>query len=238
VDINSGPPLLVIEGNITNVAGTQTIFLSKTVAYSDANVYPPVSGATVLVSTNGYNYNFKETQPGQYTIGGLKVRAGQACQLIVTADGKTYTATSVMPTQVNLDSIGISVLAVGNSTVKTPSAFYHDPPDEANQYRFVVYVNGVQVKQVFTLNDMLSNGRIINTTLYQDEITIKTGDKVDIEMQCIDANMYNYWYSLSQQGGNGPNNSVTPSNPVSNISNGALGYFSVHTAQKKSITVL
>ncbi|MES2275782.1 MAG: DUF4249 domain-containing protein [Bacteroidota bacterium] len=238
VDISHGATLLVIEGNITNVTGTQTVSITKTVAYSDANVYPPVTGAAVTMTSTSGLVTFKETQPGQYTINNFKGRTAQVYQLNVVSDGKTYSAVSTLPTQVNLDSIGISGISVGKKTVKTVSVYYHDPPAIANQYYFVLYVNGQQVKRVFTINDSLSDGRIVNSTLYQDDITLTTGDKVEVEMQCIDKNVYSYWYSLSQQGGNGPTNSATPSNPISNFSNGALGYFSAHTVQRKSIIVL
>ena len=237
VNITSATSMIVIEGNITNIIGTQTISISKTVAYADANIYPTVSGATVNVSSNGINYPFKETSPGQYTISSIKTKPGQVFTMNVTVDGKSYTAASIMPTQVNLDSLGISKLTVGNATTETVSVFYRDPPDQVNQYRFVLNVNGVEVKYIYTTNDALSNGRIINSMLYENDITIHSGDKAEVEMQCIDANVYNYWYSLSQQGGNGPNDSATPSNPISNISNGALGYFSAHTSQRKNLIV-
>jgi hypothetical protein len=238
ININPGSTLLVIEGNVVNVAGVQTVTISKTVPYNDANVYPSVSGANVTITTNGTTYILKETQPGQYTVSNMKVRTSQEYSLTVKSGDKVYTSSSLMPAQVLLDSVGITTLDIGNKTVKTVSTFYHDPPGIVNQYRFVMYVNGLQVKQIFALSDQLTNGRIVNTMLYQDDIVLRTGDKVDIEMQCIDNNVYNYWFTLSQQGGNGPNNSATPSNPISNLTNGALGYFSAHTVQKKSITVL
>lgn len=238
IDINHGVSLIVIEGKITNVAGIQTVSISKTVPYSDANVYPPVTGATVTITSTSGTTTLKETQPGQYTISNFKGRSAQAYTLNVLADGKVYTASSVLPGQVTLDSLGVSGISVGKKTVKTVSVYYHDPPDAANQYRFIMYVNSVQVKAIFTVNDALTNGRIVNSMLYQYDIELASGDKVEVEMQCIDKNVYNYWYSLSQQGGNGPANSATPSNPTSNISNGALGYFSAHTVQRKSIVVL
>lgn len=239
IDISHSDEKIVIEGKLTNVSGTQTISISKTVAYNDANVYPPVTGATVSISTaTGTLTSFKETQPGQYTVANFRGRSGTAYTMTVKIGDKTYTATSAMPTQVTLDSLNISGIAVGKKTVKTVSAFYKDPPDQVNQYNFLLFVNGVQVKQVFTINDNLTNGRIVNSTLYQYDIELKTGDKVEVEMQCIDKYVYNYWFNLSQQGGNSPANSATPSNPTSNISNGALGYFSAHTVQRKSIMVL
>jgi hypothetical protein len=234
-----GTSLLVIEGNLTNVTGVQTVSISKTVPYSDVNVYPPVTGATVTIgSSNNLTYTLKETQPGLYTTSSIKGSANRAYVLKVVTDNKTYNATGTMPIAVGLDSIGMTSLSVGTKTVKTVSVFYHDPPGLGNYYRFLLFANGVQVKQVFTISDEHTDGRIVNTMLYQDDVTLKTGDKVDVEMQCIDKNMYNYWYALSQQGGNGPTTASAPANPTSNIDNGTLGYFSVHTTQKKTIVVL
>lgn len=239
IDISNSEQKLVIEGKLTNVSGIQTINITKTVAYNDANVYPPVTGATVSIGSTTGTVTFKETQPGVYsTTANYRGRSGTAYTLTVKTGDQTYVATSAMPSQVMLDSLNINGLSFGKKTVKTVSVFYHDPPDQVNQYNFLMFVNGVQVKQVFTVNDNLTNGRIVNSTLYQYDIELKTGDKVEVEMQCIDKYVYNYWYNLSQQGGNGPNNSATPSNPTSNISNGALGYFSAHTVQRKSIMVL
>jgi len=238
VDIKPNSTKLVIEGNITNLTGAQTVSISKTVPYSDANVYPPVSGATVLVSNVNGTYTFKETQPGQYTNSSIRGRPGQEILLKVTIDNQNYTASAIMPQQVSLDSLGISDVTLGTKTIKTVSVYYQDPVSVINSYRFVMSVNGILVKQIFTINDEITNGRPVNSLLYQTDITLKTGDRVDVEMQCIDPFVYDYWYSLSKQGGNGPNNSATPSNPITNLKGDALGYFSAHTVQKKSIVIL
>lgn len=55
-------------------------------------------------------------------------------------------------------------------------------------------------------------------------------------MLCISPEVYKYWYSLNA-GATGGNNAASPANPVSNISGGALGYFSAQTAQTKYIDV-
>lgn len=238
VDIKPNSTKLVIEGNITNIVGAQTINISKTVAYSDDNVYPPVSGAVVTVSNITGTYTFKETQPGQYTNSVIRARPGQEILFKVTLDNRVYTATSTMPQPVVLDSLGVTEFALSNKYLKTVSVYYQDPVDKTNSYRFIMSVNGVLIKQVFTINDELTNGRPVNSLLYQTDIALKSGDRVDVEMQCIDPFVYNYWYSLSKQGGNGPNNSATPSNPISNLTGDVLGYFSAHTVQKKSIVIL
>jgi len=53
-------------------------------------------------------------------------------------------------------------------------------------------------------------------------------------MQCIDKNVYEYWYSLDQSS-TGSSQSAAPGNPVSNMQGGALGYFSANTLQSRSV---
>jgi hypothetical protein len=55
-------------------------------------------------------------------------------------------------------------------------------------------------------------------------------------MQCIAPAVFKYLYSLDQ-GASGGNNSASPANPVTNIEGGALGYFSVHTIESKTMVV-
>src|ERR1035437_121836 len=66
-DLNSVNPKLVIQGNITNQPGPYTIQLSHTVNVYDPNVFPAVSGASVIVSDNvGTIDTLKEISSGIY----------------------------------------------------------------------------------------------------------------------------------------------------------------------------
>jgi len=240
ISVNTGDstPQLVIEGNITDVQGSQTVKLSKSVPYGSNNVFPTVSGATVTLNDNtNATYRFTETQPGTYTLNNFKGKALTFYVLTVKSEGKAYYGGSTMPFPVNLDSLTLVSQSFGSKNTISVVVNYQDPATIANQYRFIMYVNGVQVKRVFVENDQLSDGRAVTSTLYQQDIELKRGDKVDIDMESIDGNMYNYWNSLSNQGGNTPQNSATPSNPPSNISGGVLGYFSAHTYQRKTIVI-
>jgi hypothetical protein len=120
---------------------------------------------------------------------------------------------------------------------KVITVHYQDPVGTGNQYRFVMYVNNVEVKSVFAFNDDFTNGRYVHNELREDDIKIYPGDTVTVEMQCIDKPIYTYWLTLMQQGNNGPGGAVAPSNPPTNISPATLGYFSAHTTQSKTIIV-
>jgi hypothetical protein len=238
VDIANATQQIVIEANLTDQKGPQTIKISNSVPYNNTNVYPTVSGAMVtLTNSLGAVYKFNEVQPGTYTINNTKGLYTETYSCTVKVNNQTYQAVSVMPLFVPLDSVGLIGQTFGAKTVKTVTVSYHDPSGITNQYRYLMYVNGVQVKRIFTDDDRLTDGRVVTSALYQQDIELKTGDKVDVEMQCIDPYIYNYWFSLSSQNGNSPADSSTPSNPTSNFNNGALGYFSAHTMQRKSLIV-
>ena len=241
VKLNTSASQIVIEGAITDQLGVQTISISESVPYTNTNQYPAVTGAQVVVTDDAnHSWTFTETKPGTYTFSSLKAETGHKYTLNVLAKNNTYTASSTMPSLVKIDSLSTKVITFGGDDLKIVEAHFKDPAGQVNQYRFVLKVNGVQIKAVFADNDRLTNGNEVIETLFYDDDTneeLKAGDVAEVEMQCIDKDVFTYWYTLSQQTQNGPGGGVTPGNPPSNISNNALGYFSVNTTEKKTLTV-
>jgi hypothetical protein len=241
--LNTVPAQIVIEGEITDLPGPYTVSLSQTVGFYEDNTFPPVSGASVIMSdnTNGITDSLTEVAPGTgiyrtHEMGGVD---GHTYTLSVTSQQQNYTATSTMPMQVPLDSISFSQLSgFGNNQIDAIANF-QDPAGIKNYYQFVEFVNGTQItKDVFVFSDRLSDGRYINETLYNDTSYLFQGDEVKVNMYCIDENVYNYFYQLVQSGGTGAfSTTASPANPTSNISNGALGYFSAHTVSSKTAVV-
>jgi hypothetical protein len=243
LDVGNDTGRLVIEANVTNVAGAQTVKLSQNVSVYTTNTYPTVSGAVVTVKDQaGNTYLFTETAAGTYTNNLLTGTAGNSYALSVSTNSKTYTANSVMPALVKLDSLTSKNSAISSSKQKkTLTVHYQDPAGVVNQYRFVIWVNNVEVKTVYAYNDDFNDGRYVHLDLRVSDandstVGVYAGDTVTVEMQCVDKPIYTYWYSLMQQGSTNPGGSVTPADPPTNISPVSLGYFSAHTTQ--SITIV
>jgi hypothetical protein len=231
--------LLVIEGNVINDSGPQYVMLSRNVPFTNSNAYPPVTGATVSVSDNkGNTYPYTEGPAGTYTGGVFGGIAGNTYTMKVTTGGTTYTANSVMPVFVPLDSISSQPddFNSGNNR-RDINVHFQDPAGIADQYRFVMYVNNAQVNAIFAYNDEFTDGRYVNLTLFETATDIYPGDSVKVEMQCVDKAVYTYWFTLMQQQQDGPGGGVAPSNPPTNITPVTLGYFSAHTSQTKTIVV-
>jgi hypothetical protein len=237
VNLNNAGPQLVIEGNLTNLYGPQIVQISKTVPFTSTNNYPPVSGAIVILSdTLGHSGQLTEISPGIYAINSVSGQYGVTYTLTVTTGGKTYTAQSTMPRLVKLDSL-TSMVDQFNTKDRTIIVNYQDPLNIANQYKFNLYINSTIVNTIFANDDNFTDGRYVREQLFQNSTDIISGDTAKVEMQCIDKNIYQYWFTLSQLEVNGPGGGITPSNPPSNFNNGALGYFSAHTSDTKIIIV-
>jgi len=239
IDLNlpSTEPQLVIEGNITDQTGPQGVIITRSAPLDSPNKYKNVTNASVkLVNAKGQEFSLIQRAPGAYYSTSFAGRYNQTYQLRVQVDGKSYLAAATMPPKVPIDSIALSIQTFGTTAEKTIIIFYQDPANVANYYRFILSVNGKQVKRIFTRDDQFNDGHLVQAYLYQDDIKLKSGDRVDIEMQCIEQNIYTYWYTFSLQS-NGFT-TATPTNPPNNfIGNSPLGYFSVHTTEHRNIII-
>ena len=237
VDLDDAETLLVIEGTINNHIDTQVVRITSSVKMGASNVFPGIKGAIVTVTDDlGITYNFREREPGLYTNRRLRGMPGRTYNLKVAYDGKEYTSVSTMPNVLPIDSIGFSRTTIFNNTRTSVQVVFNDPPQVKNFYRFLLTVNGVKSKSIFVYSDDFSNGNYVTRELFDDDIDLKAGDTVFVEMQCISQPVYKYWLGLDQNENRG-GASITPANPVSNISNGALGYFNAHTQQMRMVVV-
>jgi len=239
VEFNESAEKYVVEGMISNL-NTEPIEvrISKTKKFEEDNSFSGISGEVVAISVNGTTtYQLVETSRGVYQTRSFIGIPGNSYTLNVAIGGnQLFTSTSVMPAQlVSLDSISVDDLAFGGESTKTIQPSYLDPVGLGNSYRFIQTANGKLVKAVFVQNDALGDGLRVTRPLVNRDGKLKSGDIVKVDMLCIDENVYKYWYSLDQASTG--QSQATPANPVSNISGGALGYFSAHSISTKTIVI-
>lgn len=234
VDLNSVPPRMQIEG-IVKQGELATVRVSHTIDFNDNSGYPNLEGAIVTISDNAGNSEIlKQDETGWYTAEKLIGVEGRTYKMSVVYEGEEYTATSQMPPKVSLDSLYMTKVLVMDYAF--PTFRFKDPAGTVNQYYLaLLYINGKQHPDVLDLpiSAEFMDGSTFDET-YQvysndsDNDPIKKGDEITIEFRCIDKGVYTFFDTLYRM-----DNFLT--NPVSNISNGALGYFSACTTDRKSI---
>ena len=239
IDLRDTEIKYVIEGVITNEPGVCKVYVSESKNFNESNQFNRISNAVVTVSDNGIDQILPETEPGLYETHLINGTPGHLYQLKVVVNGKEFLASSTMPQPVLMDTLYVSPGPFGQ--YKFATLTYTDPAAINNGYRFIQYVNGVKEPTIFWENDEFTDGQIVYMQLdasapdKDDPRNIKTGDEVMIEMLCLDEPIYQFWYTLRSGGGDGNDNTASPANPITNISGGAMGYFSAHTISRKSV---
>ena len=129
---------IVVDGIITNELKIQTITISKPVA--QLNEKPkPVSGVTVLISSNQESYTFHEsiTIPGTYLSD--KVFAGirnRTYSLLITSGKKVYTSKAVLAPPAEFAFLKYKPVSNNKYQIMAVSLAYN--PDKAAMYEILL----------------------------------------------------------------------------------------------------
>jgi hypothetical protein len=237
LDLEDKSGSIVIEGNITDQPGPYYIRITRSVAFTESNKYPPITNAVVTISDNqGHSEILTYESDGRYKTSSLVSVPGNTYTLHVSADGKDYTAQSTMPAPVNLDGLIQDSMSIGGKTTYTILPVYTDPEQLGNRYLFILSIQYKDKKTLQVFSDNINNGMENQRSLFpalEKDDEILPGNVIHVDMQCIDSDVYTYYSALVQISGG----SVTPADPPSNISSGALGYFSAHTISSKSLVI-
>lgn len=230
--LDNAAPVVVIDGGISDENENQVVKISRTYNFTEPNKFNGVRGAKlVLTRPNGSRINYIEVSPGIYQTAKMRGIPGNTYKLDVTIEGKTYSASSTMPGRVMLDSLTFKQFNFFGSLNTYVAVNYNDPELTQNQYRYILKVKGKTAEDMVN-EDRFNNGNKVSDAIFYELEDLMPGDSLHVEFQCIDRNVYRYFFSLGQIGNrSGP--PVAPANPVSNFSNGVLGIFNAHTSSKR-----
>lgn len=244
VNLNTAEPRLVIEGNITSESGPYEVVLTTSGGYFDNSAVQAVENAIIQISSeDGSIETLTEVSPGKYLTGNFTGIENRSYNLLVEVEGETYTATEFLPVKVKIDSLAYEETNFGpppDEQGKNISLLctFTDPVETEDFYRFIIFINGERTDGIFNpylvTDDLLINGRTFTAGL--PLIRILPGDIIKLELHTIGLNTFHYFNSLNdalEGGGMGS----TPYNPISNVDNGALGYFGAYTISSDSIII-
>lgn len=234
-------PKYVIEANMSNEIGDCQVLISKSIKVEDRNEFPSVENAQVTIQEEGGPLvKLEQISPGSYVSWEITAHQGKTYTLRVQVEGQTFISVCKVPQKVHFDSLYIADFQGFGDTRKFAYVNFRDPAETPNWYRFLQCKNEVQNSNIFIISDQYSNGRPISTFLaYFDQSDVQridVGDTITVEMQDIDKHVYDFFQSLSQSS-TGGTEVISPGNPVTNITGGALGYFNAYIKQSKTLIV-
>ena len=241
IPINDAPDKIVVEAFTSNIEGRSYVKLSKTGNVYTINNFDKVSDASVEITDNtGTVFTFSEDQntPGTYTLPGFKVEENQTYSLKIIAEGEEITGiskSSFIPTLDLVVGIPISTITLNpNDTARIVAYSFNDPVQTGDNYRLIVSVNGEVDPTYYIGNDVLGSGLQVEGVFFAT--SVDSGDVVEVELLTMDKANYDYYFSLVNNTSTGPF-AASPANPVSNLSDNALGYFGAYLMDTTKIVV-
>ena len=195
-----------------------------------------------------YYYTFNRADSTQSFYGEFNTQY----DLKIVVANKTYTATTTIPALLKLiDSIWWApVPDPKDSNYVNVKARITDPPGFGNYTRYYTSVNSAPflpgLNSVF--DDQITDGTTYSVNIPQgvnrnNKIDTETygffqkGSAVIVKFANIDQGTYNFWRTMEYNYSSLGNPFSTPTEVISNISNGALGYFGGYANQFKFLTI-
>ena len=249
---------LVVDALFSTYAQEHVVKLNMTANYYSADSPEKISGASVSISDGANVTSFIETSPGIYkSSANATASFSKEHTLTIDYNGKTYTAKNYCDTVPVLDTV-IAELYTG------PGAFGpgNGPPGEAptglqydikfstqeligfgDSYAWKIYVNGVlrndSISEQLSNNDeYLPDGTYFNEVSLTIMDDLNSGDTIVVAQHAISEETYDAYIAiLYQTQYKGGIFDAPPANVPTNLSEGAVGLFSV-TGEVRAYTVI
>lgn len=234
LDLNKAAARVVIDAQLSDASSVQRIRVSRSVGFDDPVNSSGIKDATILVKDNqNRSYSFQYEKDGYYIHRNFKPVAGMTYTLHVTVQKQQYSSTSQMPSYVAVDSTGSLEKTLAGETFFFVTLTFKDPAKVSNYYLYTISINGGPFRFASAESDQFNDG--LNVTHYISDLAtnLSPGDEVTVRRYCVDEKTYRYWNEYQH---NNLSNAA-PSNPRSNISNNALGYFSVAPLKEYKLKV-
>lgn len=242
VDLNSTDPKIVIEGIITDHPDYHLVRISRSTDYFTPENFDPVTGAEVTLSDDtGNSEVLMEGYNGIYETSLIQGMPGRTYTLTVLYEGKEYSAVSTMPEAVEIDSL-VSEYYEGIFGVKgyIVHCYFQDRENVDDYCRINVIHANIRHYYYHLYQDRLTDGIYIDYDIFNEDF--KPGNEVSIELLTLNKAAFEYYSTVNfviaagDEGGGGGFQSA-PANPVTNLSNGAFGYFATYTFRKQTVII-
>jgi hypothetical protein len=245
---------LVIEGLITDKPGKQYIKISRTASFYEGGATQKITTAIVKVTDDKgkeilfhHNPSTDAKKNGYYfDTENFVGEIGREYSLLVIADGKTYEAQDKLMPVTAIDSLSSRINEQEQSNPKITGQIYEvlaymkEPQETKDYYLFRYYSNddfhSYNLSSDIYFTDDVGVGENINGLA--SPVYFKEGDTARLELYSLSRTAFLFYNDLSNLLNNdGGMISSPPTNPRTNLTNGALGFFRASAVSSATLIV-
>lgn len=246
VDVPDATPRLVVEASIDWEKGTlgneQIIFLSLSTPYFGNEEKENVTGAVVLVTNNRTLeiFNFEDQNNGSYTTTSFIPVIGEAYTLEINYGNEVYTAVETLMSVSEIKDVYQSRDQGFNKDYLEVNVTFDDPAGIENFYFMKFQHVGDYLPELYDISDDFSEGNEMR--IFYEKEEFKAGEKVNVNLNGISKQYYNYIRLLIEQSTDGGPFSTIPRELKGNCinltdsENYAFGYFRLTEVSKATYT--
>ncbi|MFT5581894.1 MAG: hypothetical protein ACI9G9_001155 [Psychromonas sp.] len=237
--LRSSEAKYVIKAEVNAGDSIHFVRITKSIPFDQENVFPNVTDAVVALSDNqGNSEVLLSIGNGVYRTDNFKAFDEVQYTVEVKHQDKVFVATSIIPKTVNLDEVIATESEFFGQTSFVLTPRFLDLAGIRNYYGFVYSKVTVDFSKQASSNlilrdDEFSDGQYNQQPLFGNYAP-QAGDTVEVIMIGLDESAFEFYFSKET---NTSPDSGAPANPVSNWSNGALGYFTAQNLQKRTIEI-
>jgi len=232
IEIPNAEPLLVVEGSVTTEPDSSFIRLTLTSNYYSQDPYPIVKNAEV--SVNGIPFSYVDSLKHYIAPTGYVGVVNTIYTLNIKYDNKTYNAVSKLEPMFRIDSFFQTWKEAQEPFLPAGWGVSYAGYDERTRVKYTWFENGIYSNVINA--DSFDNNKItfdnnftpINEP-YAFEIPFarfETGQEYISIFRSVDKNMYDFINAFNNASPGIPGPFQTPpANLPTNITNGAVGYF-------------
>jgi len=253
LDLNSDDNIrLVVEGTLTNEMKIHQVKLTRTSDYFVNQPASPELGALITISNEDTLFNLIDIDnDGLYkTDKALAGVAGKSYLLnIQLSNGEIYTSESYMKPISPMDSIKYEYRKSDNpfdeDLYYLINVFVQEPPSIGDFYQWELYIDGIHEsdtlrKKSFVSDEFINGSYVANAPIYQIDESKIVNDTTVIKLQMLSISKEEYDFKIAillETDFSGAGFSGPPANIPSNVSNGALGFFSASAVTEDSLLI-
>jgi hypothetical protein len=253
LDVSQGETRVVIEGQVTNVAGYQYVKVSQSGGFYDTGKPTRITDADVVIKDDsGNEYPFVHN-PGKLAdsvgyylpVTPFTGEVGRTYFLQVIVNEQVYEAKDKLYAVTNIDSLAYRIDDDEKEDPKDYQKFYEvliyakEPQDTKDYYMFKFFRNdSLKVyndTEIYFSDDETIGENIdgISTPIY-----FAPGDMARCEIYSLSREAFVFYSDLqSLLNSDGGLFSQPPSNSRNNLTNGALGFFQASSVHAKEIEI-
>jgi len=243
VDLKSDEVKLVVNAWITTLDEDQEVVLSSTSPYLGATSFEDIDDAIVVLSYEDNRIELVYAGSGTYALpAGWRAEEGQNYTLEVNYQGDQYLSTSTVPRFPEISDLRLDCNSEGDTISDCLlRCELTDTPGEGDGYYIIAYrKQNSQFRDTIQSGDWISDEFLEGFSLtYEEEFEeeLFSGDTLVMEAHSIGLKAVQYLDRIDSEVYREGLFDPPPVNVPTNISNGAVGYFTTANSRKYEIVV-